>query len=166
MAPPDYLLIDNRSRAPGSSPFDYEVTFGGDSGASTIGCSAFQNVKSVEIKHVIMARPQRENYVVFDIEELSGHVLSLDNSTTRTFAVGAFDHAPNCGRDSVRVLKGDFINPSKVTFDPPLAKLNRLRIRLLKHGGGVLTRDDFVDESGTEVPHWEDHSMVFEIKTS
>lgn len=163
MAGPLYLLIDNRARSPGSAPFEYDVAFGNE-GPGAIGFSTLSNVKSVEIKHVIMARPQTTNYVIFDIEELNGHLISLDNSTTGLFGVGAFDHATCWDKDSVRVLKGDLINPSKIAFDPPLARLNKLRIRIVKFGGVVLTQEDFMNKDNLLIPGWDEHSIVFEIK--
>lgn len=160
-----YLLIDNRSRPENSDPFDYTITFGGFNGKGTVGCSIFSGVESVELKSVIMGRPQTENYVIVDIEELNGQLITLENNTFGSFAVLLFDHAPvRQGRDTVRLLKGDFVGSSRVLFDPPLAKLNKLRIKFLKYGGEKLSVADFLDVNGAPLPKHDQHSMVLCIK--
>ena len=160
-----YVLIDNRSRPDNSDPFEYTVTFGGVDGKGTVGCSTFSNVECVELKSFIMGRPQTENYVIVDIEELNGQLVTLDNNTFGSFAVLLFDHAPAFhARDSVRLLKGDFIGSSKVTFDPPLSRLNKLRIKLLKYGGEKLSSQDFLGANGELLPKHNEHMMVLSIK--
>lgn len=161
-----YILVDNRSRDLADGPFDFSVVLGGagDKGGGVIGCSTANNVLSVELKSMIMARPQTEHYVILDIEELNNHLFTLDNKTTGSFCVAQFDHAPTCcPKDSVRLIKGDFLGASKLTFDPPLPRLNRLRIRLVKYGGGTFSRDDFLDSTGSPLNGWDRCSLLFHV---
>lgn len=163
-----YVLIDNRSRDPRDTPFEYTVLFGDDAGKiNSLGVGPLLNIVSVEMKHFIGARPITCDYIVFDIDELNGHLLTLDNNTTGSYAVASFDHAPNfSNRDACRLIKGDLICASKVTFDPPLSKLNRLTIKLLKYGGEPMSVDDYTLPDNTVVRNYDRHAMIFDIVTT
>lgn len=161
-----YILVDNRSRDPAEGPFDFSVVLGGagDKAGGVIGCSAANNVVSVELRSIIMARPQAEHYVVLDVEELNGHLFTLDNKTTGSFCVAQFDHAPTrCPKDAVRLLKGDFLGAAKRVFEPPLPRLNRLRVKILKYGGAAFSREDFLDSDGVALDGWDRCSLLFHV---
>jgi hypothetical protein len=143
------LLVDYRDRESGV-PFDYVVRFGKN------GVTSYEHVRSVEMKMLALPKITNEMYAVIDIEELNDSLLDgTNNATNRSFCVGFFDSSVlNAG--DIKVSK-DFYS-QKVIFNPPLQKLDRLTIKVLKQNGNV------VDVSETN--NVSSMTMLLEIETN
>lgn len=143
------LLVDYRDRERGG-PFDFVIQFGKN------GVTAYEQVKSVEMKMLALPKIQNEMYAIVDIEELNDSLLDgSNNAANRSFAVGFFDSSTlNTG--DIKVCK-DF-HSQKVIFNPPLQKLDRLTIKVLKRDGNVVTTG--------ETANVDAMSMLLEIETA
>lgn len=127
------LLVDYRDRESGG-PFNFVVQFGKN------GVTSYEHVKSVEMKMLAMPKVQNEMYAILDIEELNDSLLDgTNNASNRSFAVGFFDSSLLNPGD-IKVSK-DFYS-QKVIFNPPLQKLDRLTIKVLKQDGSLVTTAD------------------------
>jgi hypothetical protein len=122
------LFIDNRDRQEGD-PFDFLVTFP----------SPHTNVQSVELKAMCMPKVDGECYILLHVEEFEDSALdATSDAATRALAVVYFDSSLLKPGD-VKPIKGqDFYN-KVVSLNPALAKLSRMRIRITKHDGTVVT---------------------------
>lgn len=124
------LLVDYRDRDSGG-PFDFSVKFGNN------GVTAYEHVKSVEMKMLALPKVQGETYAIVDIEELNDSLLDgTNNATNRSFCVGFFDSSLLAAGD-IKVSK-DFYS-QKIIFNPPLQKLDRLTVKVLKQDGNVVS---------------------------
>lgn len=143
------LLVDYRDRESGD-PFNYMVRFGNN------GVTAYEHVRSVEMKMLAIPKISNEMYAVVDIEELNDSLLDgTNNATNRSFCVGFFDSTLlNAG--DIKVSK-DFYS-QKVVFNPPLQKLDRLTIKVLKQDGNIV--------STSETSNVSDMTMLLEIETN
>lgn len=143
------LLVDYRDRESGN-PFDFVVKFGNN------GVTSYEHVRSVEMKMMALPKIANEMYAIVDIEELNDSLLDgTNNATNRSFCVGFFDSSLlNTG--DIKVSK-DFYS-QKVVFNPPLQKLDRLTIKVLKQDGNVVTTADTSNVSSM--------AMLLEIETS
>lgn len=137
------LFIDNRDRydAANTSPFAFSIYMGNDPYRS-VGTSGFENVQSVELKAIAFPKVANERYVVVRIDELKDTLLSAScQPAEHSFAVVYFD-SDALGTGVVKPLKGIDFYQKQLVFKPPLAKLNSLNIRFLKHNGNVVTTAD------------------------
>ena len=127
------LLVDYRDRVSGN-PFNYVVRFNDN------GVTAYEHVRSVEIKMLALPKVASEMYAIIDIEELNDSLLDgTNNASNRSFCVGFYDSSLlNAG--DIKVSK-DFYS-QKVVFNPPLQKLDRLTIKVLKQDGTVVSVSD------------------------
>jgi len=132
------LLVDNRDRVSGT-PFDFEVRFGNPF-VNAAGVTEYEGVKSVNIKMAALPKVADEPYVVLDIEKLNDSALdATDNTANRAFAVAYF---------VTSLVNASDIKPSKdfysqkVVFQPPLSKLDRLRVWVRKANGDLVSLTD------------------------
>lgn len=132
-----YVLVDNRNRDASESPFDFRVSF---SSAST----PFQLITSIRLVQMQIAKMGGEHYFIISIDPIDGRVQCAGNGESDAFAVAMYS---NTDYLSLNVLCGDNIT-GETSFDPPLARLNNLRIRLKKYNGEVLSLDDFTNDVG------------------
>ena len=146
------LLVDSRDKN-GGSDFNFSCRFGNPF-ISAAGVSEYERVKSVDIKMAAIPKVDGEAYVVLDIAELNDSTLdATNNAANRAFAVAFFDTS---------VLSPGAVKPSKdfysqkVEFNPPLNKLDRLTVKILKQNGSVVT----AAETGNVV----NVSLLFEIE--
>jgi len=152
------LFIDNRDRydAANTSPFDFKIYLGNDPNRS-VGISGYENVVSIELKAVTFPKIANERYVIMSIDELNDNVLEATNSGTHNaFAIVYFDSdllAPG----TVKPFKGSDFYLKQLLFRPPLAKLNTLSFKFLKHPGALVTTSDTNNETHV--------SVVLEITT-
>jgi hypothetical protein len=143
------LLVDYRDRESGG-PFDYVVRFGNN------GVTAYEHVRSVEMKMLALPKVTGEMYAIVDIEELNDSLLDgTNNATNRSFSVGFFDTSILSAGD-IEVSK-DFYS-QKVIFNPPLQKLDRLTINVLKQDGNVV--------NVSETNNVSSMAMMLEIETA
>lgn len=143
------LLVDYRDRDRGGA-FDFSVKFGNS------GVTAYEHVRSVEMKMIALPKVQGETYAVIDIDELNDSLLDgTNNATNRSFCVSFFDTSMLNPGD-IKVSK-DFY-AQKVIFNPPLQKLDRLTIKVLKQDGNVVT----VGETGNV----SSMVMLLEVETA
>ena len=143
------LLVDYRDRERGG-PFDFVIRFGNN------GVTAYEHVKSVEMKMLALPKITDEMYAIIDIEELNDSLLDgSNNATNRSFAVGFFDSSVLNPGD-IKVCK-DFYS-QKVIFNPPLQKLDRLSIKVMKQNGNVVTT--------AETGNVASMAMLLEIETT
>ena len=133
-----YVLVDNRNRSSNESPFDFRVSL---SSAST----PFQLISSIRLVQMQVAKMKGEDFFVISVEPIDGRVQCTGNGGSDAFAVCIYS---NTDYLSLNVLCGDNIT-GETTFDPPLARLDYLRIRLKKYDGSVLTQDDVTNSDGT-----------------
>lgn len=152
------LFIDNRDRydPANTSPFDFKIYFGNDLGRS-VGISGYENVTSVELKAVSFPKVVNERYIVVSIDELNDNMLDASNSGTHNaFAIVYFD-SDLLPTGTVKPFKGTDFYQKQLLFRPPLAKLNNLSIKFLKHPGNVISTSDTNNETHI--------SMMLEITT-
>lgn len=148
------LLVDNRDRSSGTA-FDFQVLFGNAYRANSSGVSEYINVSAVEMKLVAFPKVADEAYVILDIRELNDSNLdATNNAGTKSFVVAFFDTSTLADGD-VKPIR-DFYS-QRVTFDPPLSKLDRLSVRCLKRDGTVVASG----ETGGK----ENVSMLLEVET-
>lgn len=103
-----------------------------------------------------MPKINNEMYGIVDIEELNDSLLDgTNNATNRSFAVGFFDSSLLNPGD-IKVIR-DFYS-QKVVFNPPLQKLDRLTIKVLKQDGSIVTTADTGNVSTL--------SMLLEVETT
>ena len=152
------LFIDNRDRydATHTSPFDFKIYLGNDPDRS-VGISGYENVVSVELKAVSFPKIANERYVIMSVDELNDNMLEATNSGTHNaFAIIYFD-SDVLATGAVRPFKGSDFYQKQLLFRPPLAKLNTLSFKFLKHPGNVVTTSDTNNETHV--------SVVLEITT-
>lgn len=152
------LFVDNRDRYgyPAGSDFNFQVYFGNDPSRS-VGIEGWENVTSVELKAVAMPKVANERYVIMSVDELNDDMFEATSSVAHNaFAIVYFD-SDNLATGAVKPLKGADFYQKQMVFKPPLAKLNSLSIKFLKHDGSVVTTADTAGE--TQV------SILFEITT-
>lgn len=150
------LFIDSRDRYgyPTSAPFDFQVYFGNDPDRS-VGIAGYDNVTSVELKAIALPKVANERYVVMSVAELNDNMLEASSSAIHdTFAIVYFD-SDALATGTVKPLKGVDFYQKVLQFKPPLAKLNRMSIKFLKHDGNVVTTADTNNETHV--------SLLFEI---
>lgn len=144
------LLIDSRDRdlrydGP-EGPFSFTIWLD-DPNRKSVGVSAYELVHSVELKAFSMPKVSGEAYVVLDIEELAGQMDSTDVASHGKFTVAYYDGIESVsGRGmqpgDFKVIKGSDIYNRIVTFDPPIIKLAKLKVKIRKHGGAVVQPSD------------------------
>lgn len=141
-----YFLIDNRKRAPTDSAFDFTVPVS----------TPFQQVSAVRLVQMQVAKMVSEDYVIISIDPLDIAARCFEDDA---FAVGMYS---NTDYLQLNALCGDNIT-GETTFDPPLARLNSVHVRLRKFGGSMITRDDFQNVDGTINPNHDKVMMVLAI---
>jgi hypothetical protein len=150
------LFIDNRDRYgfPAAPAFDFKVFFGNDPGRS-VGIAGYENVTSVELKAIALPKVANERYVVMSVAELNDNVLDATTSAVHdSFAIVYFD-SDTLATGAVKPLKGADFYQKQFVYRPPLARLNSMSIRFLKHDGNVVTTADTNGEAHV--------SMLFEV---
>lgn len=153
------LFVDSRDRYayPAGSNYDFKVYLGNDPERS-VGISGYENVTSVELKALAFPKVSSETYVILSIAELNDNMLeSTCSAAHNAFAVVYFD-SDAMAVAQIKPQKGTDFYQKQLLFNPPLAKLNSLSIKFLKHDGNVVTASD---TSGSETGV----SMLFEITT-
>lgn len=141
-----YFLIDNRKRAPTDSAFDFTVPVS----------TPFQQVCTARIVQMQVAKMILEDYVIVSIDPLDSAVQCFGDDA---FAVAMYS---NTDYLQLNALSGDCIT-GETTFDPPLARLTNIRIRLKKYDGSMVTSLDFENSDGTINPNHDRVMMVLAI---
>lgn len=153
------LFVDSRDRYgyPAGSHYDFKVYLGNDPERSA-GISGYENVTSVELKALAFPKVNNESYVILSVDELNDNMLeSTCPAAHNAFAVVYFDSSA-MSASQVKPQKGTDFYQKQLAFNPPLAKLNSLSIKFLKHDGNVVVA---ADTAGTETGV----SLMFEITT-
>jgi hypothetical protein len=147
-----YVLIDNCKRAPSDSPFDFNVSL---ANAST----PFQQVFAVRVVQMQVAKMVTEDYIIMSIDPLDRIVQCFGDGELDAFAVCMY---MNMDYLQLNATSGDCIT-GETTFDPPLARLNNLRIRFKKYDGDMVTQGDFRNQDGSINPTFDKIMMVLAI---
>lgn len=149
------LFIDNRDRDTNfGSPFDFKIVFGNDPDRS-VGIAGYRNIVSAELKAIAFPKVANERYVIVSIEELKDNMLDSSTSAAQdAFAIVYFD-SDTLATGAVKPLKGVDFYQKSIVFKSPLAKLDSLTIKFLKHDGSVVTLADTNNVSHV--------SLLFEI---
>lgn len=145
-----YVLIDNQKRDPSDSPFDFCVSL---SNAST----PFQHVSAVRLVQMQFAKMVAEDYVIISVDPLDGIMQCFGDGETDAFAVGIYS---NNDYLLLNAMCGDNIT-AQTSYDPPLARLNNLRIRFRKYDGDLITSEDFRNPDGSINPNHDKVMLVF-----
>lgn len=125
------LFIDSRDATRTTAAFDFGINF------RDLGLAAIENVVSAEIKVLAMPKVANESYAIIDIEELNDSNFDASNTPAdMSFAVVHFDTSLLSAGD-VKPIK-DFYS-QRTEFNPPLAKLDRLNIKVRRHDGSVIS---------------------------
>lgn len=154
------LFVDARDRydSANSSPFNFRVYLDNAHRDNHTGVSAYENVTSIEMKGLAIPKISNEPYVIVDIDECNDNVLDATNNPANgAFAIAYYD-ADTLSVGSVKPIKGIDYYQKKITFNPPIPRLDRLSIKFKKHDGNVITTSDTAN--GDHV------SILFEITTS
>lgn len=147
-----YVLIDNRKRAPSDSPFDFNVSLANAS-------APFQQVSAARIVQMQVAKMVNEDYIIVSIDPLDRIVQCFGDGEMDAFAICMYS---NTDYLQLNALSGDCITGETV-FDPPLARLNTLRIRFRKFDGDMVTQSDFQAEDGSINSSYDKIMMVLAI---
>jgi hypothetical protein len=119
------LLVDNRDRAAEGSAFDFTVNF-----------TEYEHVVSAELKMASIPKVANESYVVLDIDQLNDLTLNATNIVgLRSYAIAYFDSSLLSAGD-VKPIK-DFW-AQKSVYAPPIRKLDKLSIKVLKPDGSAV----------------------------
>lgn len=145
-----YVLVDNRKRDPSDSSFDFRVNLANAS-------APFQHISSVRLVQLQIAKMAAEDYVIICVEPLNGTVQFFGDGEEDAFAVGIYS---NVDYLLLNALCGDNIT-GETSYNPPLARLNNMRIRFEKYDGFPVTADDFRNDDGTISPNHDKVMMVF-----
>lgn len=122
------LLVDNRDKASGTA-FDFTVNF-----------TEYEHIVSAELKMAAIPKVHDEAYVVLDIDQLNDLTLNATNTVgLRSYAIAYFDSSSLSDGD-VKPIK-DFWG-QKTTYTPPIRKLDKLSVRILKPDGTTVTASD------------------------
>lgn len=151
------LFVDSRDRYgyPAGSAYNFKVYLGNDPERS-VGISGYENVTSVELKAVAFPKVANERYVIVSIDELNDDMLDATcSSAHNAFGIVYFD-SDALAAGQVKPLKGVDFYQKQLLFRPPLAKLNSLSVKFLKHDG---TAVGAADTGGAEA----NVSLVLEI---
>jgi hypothetical protein len=154
------LFVDARDRfdAGNTSPFDFRVYLDNAHRDNHTGVSAYENVVSIEMKGLAVPKLVDEPYVIVNIIECNDNVLdATNNAANRAFAIAYFD-ADTLAVGSVKPIKGIDYYQKKIVFNPPIPRLDRLSIQLLKHDGNVVTVSDTANSTHV--------SILFEVMTT
>lgn len=144
------LFIDSRDmiNTPGyKSPFDFVVRLEDRTTTQNdnvtvhqgIGIEPYKHISKMQLKMVgIPKMDNREHYVILDIPEINDHLDSTDRGSHRASAIINYDsNSTDTGT----------VNPTfenfEFSFTAPLQVLSQMNIRLLKHGGDVISQADF-----------------------
>ena len=144
------LFIDSRDmiNTPGyKSPFDFVVRLEDRTTTQNdnvtvhqgIGIEPYKHISKMQLKMVgIPKMDNREHYVILDIPEINDHLDSTDRGSHRASAIINYDsNSTDAGT----------VNPTfenfEFSFTAPLQVLSQMNIRLLKHGGDVISHADF-----------------------
>jgi len=141
------LFIDSRYAAE-NAPFDFVVDLWND-----LPRNRFENVSRVDMVMATVPKVSAEDYVILDIQELrDSNVDSNVPTADQYFSVLYFDNSTlNAG--DVKVIDKCF-RQSQI-FNPPIASLSKLSIRIVK-GDGTLV-------STTETGGKKNVTLVFDI---
>jgi hypothetical protein len=144
------LFIDSRDmiNSPGyKSPFDFIVRLEDRTTTQNdnvtvhqgIGIDPYKHISKMQLKMVgIPKMDNREHYVILDIPEINDHLDSTDRGSHRASAIINYDsNSTDAGT----------VNPTfenfEFSFTAPMQVLSQMNIRLLKHGGDVISHADF-----------------------
>lgn len=130
------LFVDNRDRPAGTDPFNFAINL------ETCGVPSYNNVTSVELKGISVPKVAGEPYAILSIPELNDDVLdSTTPAANRAYAVVYFDNNQMTTGWEKPVKGADFYQKT-IEYHPPLRRLDRLSISVLKHDGTVVTSAD------------------------
>lgn len=133
------LLVDNRDRDgyPNTDPFDFVVQL---DNINTVG--PLENVLAVDLKALTFPKIANEMYTVLQIQEFDDDNLEVSDPTIqRGYAVAFFD-SDQLTAGQIKSIKGADFYQKTIKFNPPVAKISKLRCRFLKHGGNVVSTTD------------------------
>lgn len=161
------LIISSKDRDLGNTLFDkynFKVVFGAggdetDSSGTVFKSSAlnnptiqhvFKNVVSVKLKRVIIPRPRKytpEPYLFISIDEFNSNIVSSKTFTDKIFCKVNFDKEVTFGVNNTSHPDTDkrsyiyYINDDNdiAEFTSPLAKLDRLTLKILTSEGNSLS---------------------------
>ena len=146
------LFIDNRDRRVGGDAFKFEIV------CSDLGLAPYMHVTSVTLAGVSIPKIEGEDYCVLQIDELSDNQLDVTMpSISKAFALIYFDSS-SMATGQTKPRPGVDIYQKQLLFSPPLNKLDKLTISVLKHDGSVMTTSDVAGSNRM--------SMVLEITTT
>ena len=117
-----FIHVDSRD-FPELTNSSYNIIFGKD-----IPIQDYNNVVKLELKAFMSDKPDNEDYVLFKIKNVDGKV----DTTT-----GVVDACTVCYFDptTVGVKKPIYFGGTEFEFNPPIAKLSKLQIDVVKHDG-------------------------------
>lgn len=150
------LFVDSRDRDPEeANPFDFTVSFNATNRKSC-NIPSFTCVSDVSVKAFCMPKVRGETYVYLDLgPKLNATVYGSDTAIGDSIiGVFYFDNgAMETG--AVKPMKGSDFAPKVATFDPILTEVDRIPIKVLKHGGDTVTKADVVPDPTSDLSDFE-----------
>ena len=141
------LFIDSRF-ATENEPFDFVVDLWND-----LPRNRFENVAKVDMVMATIPKVENEDYVVLDIAELrDSNVDSNVPAADQYFSILYFDNSTLAPGD-VKVMDKCF--KQSQMFNPPIASISKLSIRIVKGDGTLVTEA----ETGSK----KNVTLVFDI---
>jgi hypothetical protein len=133
------LFVDSRDCIANLDSFAFTVYLSDPFRDTSIGVAPFERVKSVELKALAFPKTTDE-YVIMDIEELNDERLHSSNQpANRSFAVMYFD-ASTLATGDVKPMKGYDFYQKDISYNPIIAKLNKLTVQFKDRTGNVITK--------------------------
>ena len=118
----------------------YEILFGSNNipdQKSNIPIQDYNNVIKLELKAFMSDKPVDEDYVIFKIKNVDGKV----DTTT-----GVVDACTVCYFDP-NGKKPIYFGGTEFEFNPPIAKLSKLQVDVVKHDGSFCTINETKTQS-------------------
>jgi len=126
-----FIHVDSRD-FDGLKKSSYNIIFG-----KHIPIQDYNNVIKLELKVLMSDKPVIEDYVIFKIKNVQGKV----DSTT-----GIDDACTVCYFDT-NVKKPIYFGGTEFEFNPPIAKLSKLQVDIVKRNGDFCTISSEVSQS-------------------
>ena len=156
------LFVDSRDRDPADpNPFDFTITFN----SARWNIPSFMHVSDISVKAFCMPKVMGEDYVYLDLGPKLNTTVYASDETVGDSILGVFyfDHG-SMATGAVKPMKGSDFTPKVSVFDPILTEMDRLPIRVIKHGGVTVTKQDVATDPNADLSGFEpSFSMLIEM---
>jgi hypothetical protein len=153
------LFLDSRDAVEGNGPFE-KMFYLNNPNKKSANSGSFKNVSEISILAFAMPKVANEHYVYVDLgSQLNNTIYGSDEGITDQIAGVFFFDSGALATGTVKPQKGSDFTPKKVVFEPFVTEIDRIPIRILKHGGEAVSAMDVA-------PGQAEFSMLISITTN